>query len=162
MILYVVRHAWAGHHGDPGWPDDSLRELTPEGAERYRTVARELGGRGVAPARIATSPYPRGLQTAQILSEETPGAPPVDELDALTPGTDLAEALSWCLEFPDDDLAWVGHNPDVEWIVPELIGDADAYVRFAKGSTAAVEFDGAPQVGEGVLLWHVTAKALGL
>ena len=25
MDLYIIRHAWAGHFGDPAWPDDSQR-----------------------------------------------------------------------------------------------------------------------------------------
>ena len=162
MILYVARHAWAGHFGDPGWPDDSLRELTPEGIQRYRAVARELAARGVAPVRIATSSYARCVQTARILSEETPEKPPVEQLEALTPGADVAAALSWCREHSQGDLAWVGHNPDVEWIVPELIGDPEAGVRFAKGSIAAIEFKRAPRLGEGELKWRATAKSMGL
>ena len=36
MFIYIARHAWAGDRGDPRWPDDSLRELTPEGVERFK------------------------------------------------------------------------------------------------------------------------------
>ena len=34
-MLYIVRHAWAGHFGDPDYPDDRLRPLTEEGRERF-------------------------------------------------------------------------------------------------------------------------------
>ena len=68
MFLFIARHAWAGHLGDPGWPEDSLRELTTEGVERFTSVVQTLADRGFTPQRIATSPYARCRQTAQILS----------------------------------------------------------------------------------------------
>ena len=50
MFIYIARHAWAGERGDPRWPDDSLRELTPEGIERYTKVVKALAERGFEPA----------------------------------------------------------------------------------------------------------------
>ena len=38
MFLYIARHAWAGESGDPRWPDDSLRPLTPEGIEKIDMI----------------------------------------------------------------------------------------------------------------------------
>ena len=66
MILYVIRHAWAGHYGDPAWPDDSQRPLTDEGRQRFARVVAELVKRGFAPQRIATSPLVRCRQTALV------------------------------------------------------------------------------------------------
>ena len=37
-MIYIARHAWAYECGDPRWPDDSLRELEPEGVERYERM----------------------------------------------------------------------------------------------------------------------------
>lgn len=163
MILYIARHAWAGHFGDPGWHSDADRELTPEGIDRYRQVVQALGERDVAPSRIATSPYVRCAQTAAIFSEEIVGQPPVDEMAALAPGVDFADLCVWADVYSSEgDLAWVGHNPDVERLVALLIDDPSAWVRFAKGSMAAIEFDGPVRRREGKLLWHLTAKSLGL
>jgi len=69
MFIYICRHAWAGERGDPKWPDDSLRELTPEGIDRYTHVVKTLATRGFAPAQIATSPYVRCRQTAEIIAK---------------------------------------------------------------------------------------------
>ena len=162
MILYIARHAWAGHFGDPGWHSDADRELTPEGIERYRQVVQALAQKGVAPERIATSPYARCRQTAEILSEGIGGQPPVDKVAALAPGVDFADLCVWTDVYSGGDLAWVGHNPDVERLVALLIDDRSAYVRFAKGSIAAIEFDGPVRRGEGKLQWHLTAKSLGV
>ena len=75
MFLYIARHAWAGERGDPRWPDDSLRELTPDGIERYTKVVKALADRGFNPDRIATSPYTRCRQTAEIIAKHVASNP---------------------------------------------------------------------------------------
>jgi phosphohistidine phosphatase len=117
MFIYVVRHAWAGHHGDPGWADDSLRELSAEGKERFACVVQALAERGFAPERIATSPYARCRQTADIVAQFVPGNPTIDELEALEPGSDLEDLIEWTYVQEGRDVCWVGHNPDLEDLV---------------------------------------------
>ena len=160
--VYIIRHAWAGERGDPRWPDDSLRELTPEGAERFRRVVEALAEREFAPARIATSPYTRCRQTADLLAEGLAGDPLIVELEALAPGTDLAELIDWTNEAGEGDVCWVGHSPDVERLAAGLMGDGSARVRFAKGAAAAVRFEGGVNAGAGELKWLATAKILGV
>src|SRR6188508_757512 len=98
MFLYIARHAWAGEHGDPRWPDDSLRELTPDGIARYTRVIKVLADRGFNPNRIATSPYTRCRQTADIIAKFASSKPEIDELDALQPGSDIGPVLEWSRE----------------------------------------------------------------
>jgi phosphohistidine phosphatase len=161
MIVYIARHAWAGERGDPRWPDDSLRELTPEGIERYTKVVKRLAERGFEPARIATSPYTRCRQTADIIAEHVPGNPTIVELAALEPGSDLDAIVEWTNEQGGDDVCWVGHSPDVDDLAAALISDGDTNIRFAKGAIAAIEFTGPVEVGDGQLRWLATAKLLG-
>ena len=97
MFVYIARHAWAGERGDPRWPDDSLRELTPEGAERYMKVVKALAKRGFAPERIATSPYTRCRQTADLIAKYLEEEPAIDELAALEPGSDFDELMEYLL-----------------------------------------------------------------
>ena len=55
MLLYIVRHAFAGQHGDPSYPDDSLRPLTKKGRKQFRRVVKKL-----CQARLrARSSWPR-------------------------------------------------------------------------------------------------------
>lgn len=161
MFLFIARHAWAGTYGDPAWPNDSLRELTPDGIQRYRRVVQALSERGFAPEHIATSPLVRCRQTAEIIAEETHASPTLEEVDALAPGSDLPALIEWSAD-RTGDVCWVGHNPDVEWLTAALIGRGGAQLRFAKGSIAAVQFDFEPTPAEGLLYWHLTAKALGV
>ena len=160
MFIYIARHAWAGHYGDPGWPDDSLRELTPEGAERYMEVVQALAERGFAPEHIASSPYIRCQQTAEIISKYTEHRPELEDLEALAPGSNLDTLLQWTVGKAGRDVCWCGHNPDVEVLVSILIGGGN--VRFAKGTITAIRFYGQVEPGAGELYWHATAKSLGL
>jgi phosphohistidine phosphatase len=162
MYLYIARHAWAGERGDPRWPDDSLRELTPEGAERYMKLVKALSKRGFAPERIATSPFTRCRQTADLIAKYGEKEPTIDELAALEPGSDFDELMVWTQRRGGGDVCWVGHSPDVERLAACLIGDGSPSVRFAKGAVAAIRFDEELMPGSGELYWLVTAKVLGI
>jgi phosphohistidine phosphatase len=161
MFVYIARHAWAGDRGDPRWPDDAERPLTPEGIERYTSMMKLLTKRGFSPARIATSPYVRCRQTAELIAKHVDGRPAIEELSALEPGSDLESLLEWSNEQDAADVCWVGHSPDVEGLASALVGDGGSNIRFAKGAVAAIEFEGAAAEDLGELHWLVTAKVLG-
>jgi phosphohistidine phosphatase SixA len=97
------------------------------------------------------------------VAEGLSGDPPVVELDELLPGSDLKGLLRWTAEQAAkyDQIAWVGHAPDVGRLTADLIGETDGWIRFAKGGVAAVRFEDLPQLGQGELRWLVTAKLLG-
>jgi phosphohistidine phosphatase len=161
MHLYIIRHAWAYHGGDSRWPDDSQRPLEPQGAKRMAQVVRLLAQSGFAPSVIATSPYARCRQTAEVVAAELSPTPTVVEFGALAPGSDLAALLAWSQAQQCEALAWVGHAPDVGYLAADLIGDGDASIRFAKGTVACLRFDGPIERGAGELAWLATAKLLG-
>jgi phosphohistidine phosphatase len=162
MFIYIARHAWAGERGDPRWPDDSLRELTPDGTQRYTQVVKLLADRGFTPQRIVTSPYTRCRQTAEIIAKYVAGRPAIDELEALEPGSEIDPLIEWSRDQGDQNTCWVGHSPDVERLTAELIGDGAARIRFAKGAIAAVSFESEINTAAGELNWLITAKSLGI
>jgi phosphohistidine phosphatase len=158
--LYIVRHAWAGEHGDPRYPDDSLRPLTDEGRKRFRRVAKALAERGVEPTVVATSPLVRCRQTADVLGEALAAAPEIVPRTELAPGGDIGALIEWT-QTQEGDIAWVGHAPDVNNLLAHLIADDCVSVRFAKGAVAAIEFADRIDLGAGELRWLVTARILG-
>ena len=162
MFIYIARHAWAGERGDPRWPDDSLRELTPDGIERYTRVVKLLADRGFSPQRIVTSPYTRCRQTADIIAKYVAGKPAIDELNALEPGSEIEPLIDWSRKQGDVNTCWVGHSPDVERLTAELLGDGAARIRFAKGAIAAISFEAEINTAAGELNWLATAKSLGV
>jgi len=162
MDLYIIRHAWAGHAGDPLWPDDDQRPLSQEGRERFARVVARLVERGCTPEIIASSPLVRCVQTAEIVSHGVAGNPKVVRLDELRPGGDLKRLLAWTAQHSRcREVAWVGHAPDVGRLAGALIGEPLAGLRFAKGGIAMIRFEDLPQIGQGELCWLITAKLLG-
>ena len=162
MRIYIIRHAWAYEHGDPRWPDDSQRPLEQEGAERFARVVELLTQRGFAPDAIATSPYVRCRQTAEIVAAHSAQSPQLVELEGLKPGSDFAELIEWTKQQRVESVAWVGHAPDVSWLAASLISEGDAMIRFAKGAVASIRVEGPLGAGCGELQWHATAKLLGV
>ncbi|MCE5302013.1 MAG: histidine phosphatase family protein [Planctomycetaceae bacterium] len=160
MDLYILRHAWAV---DRDQVQDDLRPLSADGRKRFAAVAKRLVTGGAAPKRIATSPLVRCVETANLLADALGGAEIV-ELDGLRPGGDAKTLWRWTVEQSRqcDEIAWVGHAPDVELWTAALIGDASGSIRLAKGATAAVRFDDATELGKGQLQWLATAKLLGV
>jgi phosphohistidine phosphatase len=161
MRLYIVRHAWAGQHGDPRWPDDSLRPLTEKGTKRFRGVAKRLVKRGFEPTQIATSPLVRCRQTADILIDRLRGKATLSVLEQLSPGAELDALLPWTRQQAPADVAWVGHAPDVDHLIAALIGSTEAHISLAKGAVAAIDFEESPAAGAGMLAWLATAEVLG-
>lgn len=162
MDLYIVRHAWAEDRDESRWPDDGLRPLTSDGKERFARVAKKLAALGMKPGVIATSPFTRCLETAQILAAAVSDAKIV-KLDELQPGSDLQGLLRWTARqaAKHEQIAWVGHAPDVDRLAAALIGDGGSLIHFAKGAAAAIRFDREPAPASGELQWLATAKVLG-
>lgn len=161
MRLYLIRHAWAEEPDEAAWPDDAQRPLTADGRKRFRRVADALAGRGVRPEVIATSPFVRARETAQILVKALPEAPPVVELPALEPNSNLAALLEWTAGRIEDEIACVGHMPGIAYLLAMLVGTSEGRVEFKKGAVAAIDFDSDPIAGTGQLTWFITAKMLG-
>jgi phosphohistidine phosphatase len=161
MIVYIVRHAWAEERDPERFPNDELRPLTSAGRKRFSRVAKVLAKRGMNPTIIATSPLVRCRQTADILVSRLPGQPELVELDALAPSSRLEPMLRWNAEqSAHQEVAWVGHAPDVEELTAALIGDMQSRIRFNKAAVAAIQFEPGTN-GVGRLLWLASAKLLG-
>jgi len=157
-LLYIVRHAHAGEHGDPRFADDSLRPLTSKGRKQFGRVVNALINNGVEPSIVATSPLVRCRQTADMLVEALDPAPGLIELESLAPGSDLDKLIAWSNARAVEQLAWVGHAPDVDKLTTQLVGMRAGAVSISKGSVVAIQFDGPVAIGQGELVWFVTPK----
>lgn len=167
MKLYLVRHGVAYEHGDPKFPNDDDRTLTPKGIRRFRTAAAGLLEVVDAPAVLLTSPLPRAAQTAAILQAEAGAETRTAGCDALRPGGAFDRVLAACAAEAGDGadergIALVGHNPSLGLLAAWLLQGDDA--RFAlplkKGGVACIAFDGLPAPGAGDLEWVLTPGIL--
>lgn len=162
-MLYLVRHAWAGQHGDPRWPDDDLRPLTKDGKRRFAKLVKLLVRTGFAPGLIATSPLIRARETADIMVRHLTEEPELIELEELAPGSQLERLIAWTNQHARSrDVAWVGHAPDIGHWAGGLLGAAPGALRFSKGAVSAIDFEDRLERGAGELRWHVTARVLGV
>ncbi len=88
MLLYIMRHAWAGEFGDPRYPSDRQRPLTTEGKKRFAKWLKYLDRKDIRPTQIFTSPYMRCAETAelwqahiqQLQDQDTVRVTPLEEL----------------------------------------------------------------------------------
>ena len=160
MELLVIRHGVAEEREDfaATGKDDSHRPLTKEGRRKMERGARAL--RGVLPALnvIATSPYTRATQTANIVAAAY-GDVDVEQLDALTPDGRPRDFLAW-LRTRDagDRVAAVGHEPHLGVLVYWLLTGKTVEGRIAmkKGGACLLELDPRPQAGKATLVWSLT------
>ena len=157
--LYLVRHAIAAERGDE-YPDDSRRPLTSEGMSRFRKAARGLVEIGVEVDLILTSPYVRARQTADILSEQLRGHPPVVETSALVPGSAHADLIAELASHAKRSaLALVGHEPGIGTTAARLVGARGAF-EFKKGGVCRIDLSSLPPSEPGRLIWFVPPKML--
>lgn len=156
--LYIVRHAVAEDAASGVLDHD--RRLTPKGRKRFARMVERLVGRGLEIDLVATSPLVRCRETAEILAAGLGGAPRVEVVAALAPGSDWQSLVEWTVQQDAGRVAWVGHAPCVGRLVAVSIGDGSAAVRMSKGAIAAIALDDGPgQPGE--LDWLVTPELLG-
>jgi len=163
MILYLIRHAWADHDDNSAWPDDRQRPLNAAGQARFAALIGLLAERGFRPQMIATSPLVRCRQTADLVAAGIEPPPVIEERAELAPDSDLSKILRWTRKQArgHDQVAWVGHAPDIGDLASWLIGGRPGSIDFAKGAIAALRFAALPEIGAGRLRWMVTAKSLG-
>lgn len=154
MELVLLRH---GKAEDPALrASDFERELTQEGRETVKEMAKGL--RLLLPGKpvIWTSPLPRALQTAELVAKAVK-AKELREHDAIPAGDLDALARDWRgLEPAPKVLVLVGHQPHLGSWVSRLTG---AVLPIKTAAAAAVALD---EEGElrGALRWYADPKVM--
>jgi phosphohistidine phosphatase len=161
MWVHIFRHGIAIDPTDPACPTDPERFLTEKGKARTHAAARGLVAIGIAPHLIVTSPYVRARQTAEILREELPGDPPLEESDALTPMADPTKIVDILRERAEQDVMCVGHAPHADLLVAYLTGTDEPVTSLKKAGCASIEIrSGRPGAGTGLLVGVYPASVL--
>jgi phosphohistidine phosphatase len=163
MQLLVIRHAIAmdqDEFAESGESDDR-RPLTKAGAKRMRRAARGLSRIVDRIDHLATSPYARAVETAEIVSEEF-GTAPAEVCASLVPDVKFDEFEEWAHSHADQDVvAVVGHEPHLSGLVTWLMtGNGDSRIQLKKGGVCLLDFDSNIRRGAGTLLWLLTPRQL--
>lgn len=156
MRLYFFRHALAVEADPSG--EDARRELTKEGIARTKAAAKALAALGLKPTRLYSSPYIRARQTADLLAHALKVE--VQERPGVGPGfsVPIIEGLIADLQ-EDDEVLFVGHEPDFSTVVSGLIGGGQIVMK--KGGLARVDIDTTSlRPLRGTLVWLFAPKLL--
>jgi phosphohistidine phosphatase len=161
LAVCLVRHAYADHADPARWPDDSLRPLTAEGAERFRDAARGLARLVPEVAVMLSSGYTRAWQTAELL-HEVAGWPAPEECPALEAGRPPAEAVDALRGRAERAIALVGHEPQLSRLASLLCTGSEDGLRMElkKGGSVALSFPGVAEPAAAELRWIVSLKIL--
>ena len=133
MIVYLVRHARAGHRETWQGEDDSLRPLDERGRRQADALVAQLAERDFA--RILTSPFTRCVQTVEPLAEAR--GLPVEGVDSLAEGAGKAAALDLFGSLDAPAVACV-HGDLVEVLVGESAKKGATLVLDVSGETVEV------------------------
>jgi phosphohistidine phosphatase len=163
MRILAVRHGEAGdaeEYALTGQPDH-LRPLTARGRELMKHAARGMIGEAGAIYILASSPYLRAVETAEILSAAHADLP-IEQLAQLEPGSPPQPIVAWlAAKRTDGCIALVGHAPDLAHLITYLVSGLDTpLVKIKKGGACLVSFSGKPQSGKGMIRWLMDAKQL--
>jgi len=166
MRLLIVRHAIAedreiGARGG-GAKADRQRRVTEDGRRKFRKAAEALAELVPDLALIATSPYVRARETAELLATAFGKAPVVSELADLAPDGDNAGVLRFALaQKALPALACVGHEPNLSSLAGYLLTGRDkSFLELRKGGAVLLEFPARLVAGGAILQWHLAPGML--
>jgi phosphohistidine phosphatase len=159
----IIRHAIAEEREDfarTGRPDGE-RPLTKDGRRRMEAAARGLTRVLPDLGRVATSPWTRARETAEIVATAY-GDLPLATTALLVPDADPADLLAWVFGEAHPGLtALVGHEPQLsEWIGWAVTGDPTSIVDLKKGAACLLAFPDRPKPGTAVIQWLAPPRLL--
>lgn len=154
MRIFLIRHGLAEEREESarnGMPDED-RSLTEKGRSRMRRGAQGLQRMVPKLEIIASSPYRRAVQTAEIVCRLYPEAT-FHTLPSLAPGHGPKAVTNWLREQdPLSNVALVGHEPDLSRLIVHLTGGGSRpYTSLGKGGVCVLDTDGRPEAGGAVM-----------
>jgi phosphohistidine phosphatase len=160
MELLIVRHGPAGEReawrarGRP----DTERPLTKEGKRRARAAARGLSGVLDKVDLVATSPWTRAAQTADLVAEAF-GAK-LEEFPELIPDRRFEDLLARLKTLRARRVALVGHEPHLSRFASWLLNGSDHSVLRLKKSQALLLDAKTLAPGAAELVWSLPPRQL--
>jgi len=164
LRLVVVRHAPAEDRATfaRGGRNDAERPLTARGREKM--IANARGLHAVVPSLdvLATSPYARANETAEIIAREYDSMH-VERVSVLAPGGRRDDFLEWLRTNGRSvaTIAIIGHEPDLGELTAWLVtGEPTPFCSFKKGGAALIAVPTPATPGRGVLHWVLSPAVL--
>jgi phosphohistidine phosphatase len=147
--ILLVRHAKA----EPEHPSgDWARSLTAKGRKSFAAHARVLAEH-CSLRGIATSPWVRAVQTAEILAEAA-GLRNVQSRGELIPDRNAPARILKLAQELGPGWALVGHNPSLEDAAASALGIGKWPLNLKKGAAVALRWQG----GSFTFVWQACPK----
>ena len=137
--IYLMRHGRAVEPGSTEYADDD-RPLTETGEKRVREIADGLRLLDLRLDRIATSPLPRALRTAEIVADALHAQELVEINDPLRADRSAESIRDWLETRTEERIMLVGHNPTFSELLSLLVlGRTEPIIcDLRKGAIAAL------------------------
>ncbi len=142
MKLYILRHGEAAERGDPRYPNDADRPLTPKGTRRTRALARVLRKLNISFDVIFSSPLVRARETAEIVERGLRLNGRLELTEHLAPSGDVEKLVHQLNELRPrpESILLVGHEPDSSSLLSLLCtGGSHLSLTLKKGGLCRME-----------------------
>lgn len=147
MQLFIMRHGQAHHSGNI----DSQRELTPQGYQEVKVMAKWFKNANISIDHVFVSPYVRAQQTATTLVNEFTHKVAVTTLDFITPSGNAKNVQDYldgiCQSEHFGNILVVSHMPLVSYLVEQLTVDHQSPI-FQTAAIAQIAYDEIKMSGE--------------
>jgi phosphohistidine phosphatase len=159
MIVGFFRHGPAVARGTEG-VSEADRPLTPEGRKKTEQAARGLRELELGFDGVYTSPLPRAMQTAEIVSDVLKLKPP-EVLDGLSPGSSARRLLDGLANLETETPLLVGHEPLLSSaVLLAITGAPMGSIELKKAGLAVVEIESGSARVRGMLTLLLSGAAL--
>ncbi len=149
MNIYLIRHGEAEPTSDNSPHEE--RALTNEGIIILRNSAQLWKNFIAGFDIILSSPLKRAKQTAEIIKDIFATKTEVVLELSLLNGGYINDLLNLAAALDLDNIAMVGHQPDISKHIGAIIGVDDIKARILPGTIVKVSFNDKPKVGKGKL-----------
>ena len=157
MDLYLFRHGIA-EDAPPGRAD-STRALTPEGRERAAAVVKMAREAGVTPSLIASSPYLRAVQTAEVAAKGFGYAGDILRLPTLVPHGNPEAVWNDVRALKDEKaIVLASHEPLMSTLAAYLLNAPTLVVDMKKSAMLRIDIASVGPQPRGVLRWMIVPK----
>ncbi len=164
MELLLIRHGEATRVGDDGATTDRQRVLSSLGIEKTRNAGIALSKLDLRINAVLSSPYPRAVQTSEVLRDNLTHTPQIRASELVAPNaawSPIVKELQRNIELRT--IAICGHEPDLSAFATNLLGgNRRPSLIFHTGSVAMFRIDVRTDPPEASLQWFLDSNQLDL
>lgn len=152
MNIYLIRHGEADNQGSVD------KVLTLKGKQNLERLINYLDNFDIRFDYLVSSPILRAKQTAEYFKKYLNNTNNFFSDNILAPGCSTEDIISLAISLDAENVAFVGHQPDMSRHLSKMISSSFANTSFSPGAIARVFFDYKIEKGEGILDFLIQAR----